>query len=375
MKNKIKILYIPTLNLGCYLWRIENYANKMVHLKDKCAVHVIFPVAMEEDTAWDKICIGFGEQSKRIQEALQSACRFYDAIVIQKIQYKEGVCLLRELKKQFPKVRFIIEADDNFGDVTPSNIYSHLFKDHHMWATQHMMESHGVVCSTEYLKNSLLELQAKYNEKAGTKINIPMHVAPNCIDYTYFKVKKKTFEQEELPRVGYIAGAGHDEDILIAYRAMLPFLDRVKFVIRYGGMRPEYLKEHKNIDFKRINWHISKYPQKIYETNLDIGLAPLRDTEFNRCKSNLRWLEMSAFGIPAIASYIEPFSNTDGFMYKTSNDIDSWQDTIKRALEDFADKEEWAKIKSTVKRQCRKNYNLRDEAIKVVDFIKEVCHT
>ena len=369
--DKIKILYVPTLNLGVYLWRIENFAKKMVKHKDKCAVHVIFPVPMEENTAWDKICIGFGEQSKRIQDALQGACRFYDVIIFQKVQFKEGVALLRELKKEYPKVKFILECDDNIGDVTPSNI--HQFTDHHMWATQHFMDSDGVICSTEYLKQSLLELQDKYNKKAGTNYEIPIHVAPNCVDFGFFKGKGEV-EKSELPVFGYIAGLGHDEDLLIAYRAILPYLDRCKLKIRYGGMRPDFLKEHKNIDFKRVDWHISKYPQKIYEQGIDIGLAPLRDTEFNRCKSNLRWLEFSAFGIPIIASDVEPFNKTDGFMYRASNDINDWQSNIECALDNFKNKKLWATIKENVKKQCRKNYNLNAETVKVINFLNEVCN-
>ena len=59
----IKVLYVNGLNEGIYLWRIENFAKKMVKLKERCAVHVIFPVAITENVAWDKICIGYNEQT------------------------------------------------------------------------------------------------------------------------------------------------------------------------------------------------------------------------------------------------------------------------------------------------------------------------
>jgi len=36
-------------------------------------------------------------------------------------------------------------------------------------------------------------------------------------------------------------------------------------------------------------------------------LIPLKDTEFNRAKSNLKMLEMGAFGLPVIVSDVEPY--------------------------------------------------------------------
>ena len=40
---------------------------------------------------------------------------------------------------------------------------------------------------------------------------------------------------------------------------------------------------------------------------MDIGLIPLKDTEFNRAKSNLKMLEMGAFALPVIVSDVEPY--------------------------------------------------------------------
>jgi glycosyltransferase involved in cell wall biosynthesis len=42
---------------------------------------------------------------------------------------------------------------------------------------------------------------------------------------------------------------------------------------------------------------------------MDIGLIPLKDTEFNRAKSNLKMLEMGAFGLGVIVSDVEPYQD------------------------------------------------------------------
>lgn len=363
-----KILYIPSLNLPVYFWRIEAYANSLVKFKDRCAVHVVFLVSMSDNIAWDKICIGHGEASQNIQQSLDSACQFYDVIIFQRVQFKEGIALLRKLKEKYPKVKFIAEIDDAIGDIPPSNINYDRFKDHHAWSAMHMLQSDAVITSTEYLKNDILRLQDEYNKEAKDKVSVPIHVAPNCVDYTSWKYKRNRKTYEEL-RIGYVAGAGHDEDLHIAYRAMLPILDNdknIRFIIRYGGCIPEYFKEHPQIDFERVNWHISKYAQELYDLKLDIALGPLRDTNFNRCKSNLRWLEFATLGTPLVASAVEPFNNTNGIIYLSSNDVEDFEYTISRCINEY---ELNGFDHKKLKKQCKQNYNIFNECSKLLDFI------
>ena len=47
------------------------------------------------------------------------------------------------------------------------------------------------------------------------------------------------------------------------------------------------------------------YPEKI--GSFDIGLSPLENTVFNRCKSDLRLLEFGAQGVPYVASKVAPY--------------------------------------------------------------------
>lgn len=44
-------------------------------------------------------------------------------------------------------------------------------------------------------------------------------------------------------------------------------------------------------------------------TSLDVGLAPLRDTVFNRSKTGLKAMEYGALGLPVIASNVEPYTS------------------------------------------------------------------
>ena len=44
--------------------------------------------------------------------------------------------------------------------------------------------------------------------------------------------------------------------------------------------------------------------------NYDVGLAPLLDNAFNRCKSDLKWLEYSAMGLATIAANLPAYSQS-----------------------------------------------------------------
>jgi hypothetical protein len=46
------------------------------------------------------------------------------------------------------------------------------------------------------------------------------------------------------------------------------------------------------------------WPDKINGLQLDIGLAPLLDNEFNRCKSNIKWQEYAIAKIPGVYSSV-----------------------------------------------------------------------
>jgi glycosyltransferase involved in cell wall biosynthesis len=69
----------------------------------------------------------------------------------------------------------------------------------------------------------------------------------------------------------------------------------------------------------------------------DIAVAPLRDTPFNRSKSDLKFLEYSALGLPGVFSDIVPYNRsvTDGETgLLVPNDGEAWHDAILRLAQD-----------------------------------------
>lgn len=179
----------------------------------------------------------------------------------------------------------------------PSHYYIDQAKSEQSYAAYHIEKSDFVISSTKYLADSI------------SFLNKNVYVLPNCINEDNWKFVQSEIKINPKRRLVYVAGGGHDEDLSIIYKAIKPLLGKlpIELVVRYGGFRPCFLEEHTDIDFKSVSWHISKYPQKIYDLNADLFLAPLRDTDFNRCKSNIKWLESAYIGKPLMASNVEPY--------------------------------------------------------------------
>ena len=96
------------------------------------------------------------------------------------------------------------------------------------------------------------------------------------------------------------------DDLDIIVDTIKATVDRFQWV--FLGYCPEALSEYSKSG--KIEVHpgavITNYPHKLADLDLDFALAPLVDNEFNRCKSNIKWLETSAVGVPLLASRIDP---------------------------------------------------------------------
>lgn len=88
-----------------------------------------------------------------------------------------------------------------------------------------------------------------------------------------------------------------------------------------------------------------------------ISVAPLTDTIFNRCKSNLKTLEAGAKGLAFVASKIHPYDNPlDEGAVLLATSKSQWRTMLKRLLEDEPYRRERAAL---LARHVRENYSLR----------------
>ena len=179
------------------------------------------------------------------------------------------------------------------------------------------------------------------------KLNKDTAVLPNLIDFNLFK-KYNLVKSKEV-RIGYQGGSSHYEDLYIVKDAIKEVIEtnpNAKFVY-CGDYRLKNLFKEIPEDRKEIHSWVNfiAYPYLLPLLNLDIGICPLVDNEFNRNKSNIKWLDYSAVGAATVASNIPPYSpcitsGQDGFLVE--NMKEAWVGTLTELCQNHAKRKELA---------------------------------
>lgn len=245
-----------------------------------------------------------------------AAGRDADAIVFQRVETRHALAAFYAMKDQFPNKPILSEIDDDIFDVAPYNPAAECLKPgSHLTqlAVDQFKNSDGIIVSTPYLKEVYSEL------------NPNIYVVQNSIDVQKWDNAPK--KKKPGIRIGWIGSGSHSKDLEILDKVIDPICAKnkdVKFVFCSYFQEnletlPAFLKGRKHVQIVNKWAPILKYPAHLAAQDFDIALAPLVDNKFNRGKSNLRWLEYSALGIPCVASEVEHFKTTivdgkDGFL-------------------------------------------------------------
>jgi glycosyltransferase involved in cell wall biosynthesis len=283
-----------------------------------------------------------------------------DIVVTHAAHNLEFMCTLEALK-QTHKKPMILELDDNPFEIDENhyafkNIGIGSQNERNVFDMLNFCDA--VICSTEYLKDTV----QLYNHNA--------YVIPNAINFNIWDNLTKTKNDKQLT-IGWAGANGHKKDLKLISEVLIRILERNKHVIVKTLHGAKDLIKHERFINDNTWTNILKYPQKFADMGFDIGLAPLWDNEFNRCKSNLRYLEMSALKIPVIASNVEPYKKSitdgvDGLIAKSKKDfIDKIQFLIDNEDERYI-------IGYTAYQNIKDNWNLKTVTQKYADILKEI---
>jgi glycosyltransferase involved in cell wall biosynthesis len=173
-------------------------------------------------------------------------------------------------------------------------------------------------------------------------------------------------------RIGWAGGSAHSLDLAIINKIIPTILDKykdVEFMI-FGGI-PPYMKATDRILHHSQWFSIDEYPKQLAQLGFDIAVAPLKDNEFNRCKSNLRWLEMSALKIPTVCSDVEPFkksvvNDSTGML---ANTPEEWIQALSELIEHKTLRESIGKNAYNVVKKC---YNISRTSEKYIDALQSI---
>lgn len=169
-----------------------------------------------------------------------------------------------------------------------------------------------------------------YLSRVYAPINKNIHVIPNCIDFDLWgKVAPK---DDGFIRLGLFGSNSHLKDWREVIDAVKRILDEYKNVkLLFNGWMvvteakpganlyqlqrhfkfPEYMEpllSHPQVEICEP-CEIQDYPKWLQGMQIDIGLAPLADTRFNKSKSNLKYIEFGAMGVPGVYADQEAYAD------------------------------------------------------------------
>jgi hypothetical protein len=220
---------------------------------------------------------------------------------------KEFVKFLKEVQKEY-KFKLIYEVDDVVfrEDIPDYNKFKTAFTSdeirNNVVDIINMCDEVSVTC--DYMRELY---QTRTGKKEITVIpNFPTkwwignYFNPDRINALYDKNRKK-------PRVLYAGSGAHfdvdnrtgqKDDFEHVIKAIIDTRHKYQWV--FMGAFPPPLRPY--VERGEIEFHpwqrLYDYPQKIYDLGVQMMVAPLQDNSFNRSKSDLKYIEACAYGLP-----------------------------------------------------------------------------
>ena len=224
---------------------------------------------------------------------------------------------LRWLKERRPDIGLVVELDDDLAALPTRNVA-------HAAIKNNPLEDPGwfrmAIQCADVLTVSTPELARLYSA-----MNRPTFVIRNGVPSSMLDNPARTINRKMRNGgagtlgdrlIGWAGSVGtHPGDLQVTSGALPQFIrngERGGRTVRFRNVGPREgvaaglgLSES---DIEASGW-LKPHLYRVALSELDIGIVPLEDTRFNRCKSALKALEMGAAGVPVIASRLPEFEH------------------------------------------------------------------
>ncbi len=197
-------------------------------------------------------------------------------------------------------------------------------------------QADGVVVSTKALAERLLGLRGG------------VLVVPNALDERLFGSVPESREPGSSVTIGYMGTLTHEADlrmVLAPLRALLRrHAGRVRLELVGGVAGRRMASLFEGLPFRmREPGNEDPYPRFVpwmrQQLRWDAAIAPLEDDAFTRGKSDLKYLDYGALGIPGVFSDVGPYRETirhreTGLL--AANEQEAWADALEEIVSDAA---------------------------------------
>lgn len=194
---------------------------------------------------------------------------------------------------------YLYYIDDNFWELQDESAVGRYYRDPDVRQTLEFAVSHA----DQVLTNS--EILASYLQRFGSRVR----VLPAFFDFGLIEgcIPQHTPEL----RIGFAGSATRTDDLELIRPVIQTVLDRIpNAVFEFCGAMPRDVQQGQRI---RFFGHTSSYADFVRfqaERNWSIGMAPLCDHPANRAKTNNKYREYAACGIPGVYSDMPPYQGS-----------------------------------------------------------------
>lgn len=344
-KDKLNILVIPIDDTGCFFYRAF---QPMSILKEQMPEKINYTI------------------DNHLFEEMVGMC---DVILVQRAYHEDILLTIKSLMKK--DAIMVYDVDDSYFDMHYKHESKKEFEseENNLIIRAFCKAADVVTTTTEYIAN----VYRRYAKR--------VEVLPNCIDFSewdkHYEARQKYLKEQkpELPdnhvAIGFHGGESHHYDIAMISMALCHLLRTRNNVFFYtvGFDVKQYFEfnpyQNKILCLPGV-YNAKTFGQTLVE--FDIGIAPLMDTEFNRCRSAIKFCEYSALGIPTVATNIKPYAgviehNVTGLL--TRNTKTDWINHLTRLI----DKPELrTALGENARKFVKKHYDIRDKVIMWYDL-------
>lgn len=229
----------------------------------------------------------------------------------------------------------IYAIDDNLLDLSRDRLFGRPVTIQEVERVRHLArEADAILVSTPLLKERFKEL------------NDRIYVILNALDERLFV--RRSLESSLHPTgrkvIGFMGTASHDVDLAIVTRALRKVLKRhcpdFEFQLVGGCSEGAFLEALEGLPVRVL--HVgenSQYPKFVQwmteNVHWDLAIAPLAESPFALCKSDIKFLDYSTLGIAGIYSRVPAYGGTVRHLetgYLVENDSDAWQAAMEELL-------------------------------------------
>ena len=212
------------------------------------------------------------------------------------------------------KKKVVIDCDDNFLDV----LESHPLYDKLKGGKRDKAFMSTILSFTDVLTVSTEPLKQRFRKhfKEVHNLEKKIVVLPNMNDIKDWDFPLAPKHKDRIV-VGYAGSNSHQDDLIMFMPHLMKIMRKYKNVYfeSIGSIHKRDLHMFKDFTSDEMNrcdllpatWTFKEYPEMLSKLRWNLAVAPLTDNPFARCKSHIKFMEMSSIKLPIIASRVYPY--------------------------------------------------------------------